>query len=64
MQATATTSLVVENFFIGQRSRWPNPYALQYAHNWATAVLIEAGCALRCCNVELESSMSSVGSGF
>ena len=42
MQATATTSLVVENFFIGQRSRWPNPYALQYAHNWATAVLIEA----------------------
>ena len=42
MQATATTTLIVECFFTGQRSKYPNPYALQYAQNWASALLIEA----------------------
>jgi hypothetical protein len=42
MKATATMTLVIETFFTGQRTQYPNPYALQYAQSWASAVLLEA----------------------
>ena len=38
----ATMTLNVETFFISQRSHTPNPYPLQYAQRWATAVLVES----------------------
>ena len=37
-----TMTLNVETFFTGQRMHWPNPYPLQYAQRWATAVLVES----------------------
>ena len=43
LSARSTTTLSVETFFTAMRAHWPNPYSLQYAQQWASAMLLEMG---------------------